>query len=265
MKTLILAFKNCPKYLTLASIICLSLYLCNVLWWMNLEAWFKIAPKIGEIANTIFSAIITGHIFYAIVNQIKENQDKENIKSIVSKSIEEIYHHNTDLLNKYFEASNYIPKKLPLTSDEVENILKSLESFSSPPKIVYGYPNPINYTWFQVAQTSRQNAKNEINNLMRFSSLLDTELLRLLHEIERADYFRMIDDMSLLGKDFRQFSLFKNSYFEIQNLNIDLIRYAFKVNCLIIPDQNTLNILKKLITIGISEEEIKKMSQNNEA
>ena len=106
---------------------------------MKLDPIFEAAPKIGEIANIIFSSIITGNIFYAIVNQIKENRDKENIRLVVSKSIEEINYQNGLLFGEFMKISQYVPKKLPLEIEEIKSILKELETIQSPPNIVHGY------------------------------------------------------------------------------------------------------------------------------
>jgi len=230
---------------------------------MNLDSIFEAAPKIGEISNIIFSSIITGYIFYAIVNQIKENKDRENIKSIVSKSIEEIYSQNERLFNEYFKVSNYIHKKAPLELEEIKTILKDIETIQSPPQLVYGYPNPINWTWCQLAQSSRQIVKSEINDILRFSSLLDTEFLGLLNKMERSSYFEMIDQTSIFGNNFKQFSLFADSYLKHQNLNIELIKYGLRENWLIISDKQIKSMLEKMVTTGFNEAELNEMKRNN--
>ena len=265
MKTFFLAFRNCPFFLTIASLISLGLFICNIFWWMNLKPIFVVAPKIAEIANTIFSSIITGHIFYAIVNQIKENKDKENIRAIVSKSIEEINYQNGMLFDEYIKVSNYVPKKIPFALEEIKSILVKLETIQAPPNIAYGFPKPINFTWYQLAQTSRQKVKTEINNVLRFSSLLDTEFIGLLNEIEHSPYYQMIDQVSIFGNDFRQFSLFADLYFKNQNLNIELIKYGLKENWLIISDPQIKSMLKKMVTTRFNDAEINKMKENNEA
>lgn len=265
MKTIFLAFKNCPTFLTLTSLTSFVLFVCNVFWWMNLDPIFETAPKIGEIANIIFTSIITGHIFYVIVNQIKENKDKENIRSIVSKSIEEINYQNGMLFDEFMKISKYAPKKLPFELGEIKSILKELETIQSPPNIAYGYPEPVNWTWFQLMQISRQKVKTEINNLLRFSSLLDTKFLGLLDRIERSSYFEMIDQTSFFGKDFKQFSLFADSYLNHQVLNIEMIKYGLKENWLIISDKQIKSMLEKMVTSGFDEAEINDMIRNNKA
>lgn len=257
MKKLYLAFRNCPTFLTLISFISLVLFLCNIFWWMNVDPVFNAAPKIGEIANIIFTSIITGHIFYAIVNQIKENKDKENIRLVVSKCIEEINYQNELLFNEFLKVSNYIPKKIPYEIGEINLILKGIENTQLLPNIGYGFPTLVNWTWYQLAQTSRQKVKIEINNLLRFSSHLDTEFIALLDRIERSSYFKIIDQTSIFGKDFKQFSLFKDSYLQHQNLNIEMIQYGLKNNWLVISDKNIETMLKKMVTTGFNEAEIK--------
>jgi hypothetical protein len=257
MKTLFLAFKNCPKFLTYTSIISICLFLCNIFWWMNIKPVFEIASKIGEIANILFSSIITGHIFYALVNQIKENKDRENIKSIVSRSIEEIGYQSRILFEEYVNVSKYVPKTFPLSRNEIKLILNELETFQSLPNVSYGFPIPTNFTWFQIAQTSRQKVKTEINNLFRFSSLLDAEFIVILQEIEYSKFFIMIDQLSIFGKDFKQFSIFNESYFEIQNLNIKLIKYCLREKLIIIDNPEKEDILKKMVTSGLNKSDMK--------
>jgi hypothetical protein len=260
MKTFFLAFRNCPTFLTIASLTSLVLFLCNIFWWMTLEPIFQVAPKIGELANLIFSSIITGHIFYAIVNQIKENKDKENIKQIVSKYIEEIYKENEHLFNEYFKVCNYSPKKIPFELEEIKTILNGIETTLLPPLISYGFPKPINFTWYQVAQTSRHKVRTEINNILRFSNLLDTEFINILNRIERSTYFEMIDGMAIFGKDFNKFTLFADSYLQHQNLNIELIRFGLKENWLILTNEEK-SFLKKMLTTGFNEEEMIKLKK----
>jgi len=263
MKKFYLAFRNCPAFLTLISFASLVLYLCNIFWWMNLDPVLNAAPKIGEIVNIIFTSIITGHIFYAIVNQIKENKDKENIKSVVSKRIQEINYQNGLLINEFLKVSNYKPKKIPFERGEIVSILQGIETIKLLPNIGYGFPKPINWTWYQLAQTSRQKVKAEINDLLRFSSLLDTEFITLLDGIERSSYFEMIDQSSFFGKDFMQFSLFTDSYLQHQTLNIEMIKYALKNNLLIISDKSIKFMLKKMVTTGFNEREMNEMKINN--
>lgn len=262
MKRIILAFKNCPRVLTLTSLISLFLFLCNVFWWMNLDPIFETAPKVAEIANIIFSAIITGHIFYAIVNQFKDNTDKENIRSIVSRSIGEIHYQNGRLFDEFMKVTNYVPQTMPLKHEEIQSILKNIETTQVPPSIVHGFPKPVNLTWYQLAQTSRQRVKVEINNLLRFSSLLDTELLGLLDRIERSAYFEMVDGMSIFGNDFSQFQVFADSYFEHQNLNLQMLKYALNENWLIVSNSDEKKMLNKLVTTGFSTAEIKETQIN---
>lgn len=108
-------FSKWLPFLTLTSLTRPVLFLCNVFWWMNLYPVFDAAPKIGENANIIFSSIVTGNTFYAIVNHIKENKDKENIRSVVSNSIHEINYQNGLLFYEFLKVSNYIPKKTKQT------------------------------------------------------------------------------------------------------------------------------------------------------
>ena len=90
MRRITKAFFGVPKFLLLATLVSLVIFFCNELWLKNLPAWFEGASKIGDLVSQICLSVITGYLFYAIVNQFKENKDRENLTEIIAQTVTEI-------------------------------------------------------------------------------------------------------------------------------------------------------------------------------
>lgn len=250
MKRIYNAFAKTPIHLTFIALICVSVYLLNELLFINIKAIFKVAPVIRELINSLSLAVFTGYIFYVINNQLKENKDFENVSGSISNSIGKIYYDNLYVLNECYKIDNISLENNSPKIKDIHEIFKKMESSLKLPNVSFGYPEPIKYSWFQLILLNKDKVQNEVSKLMRYSHLLNSELIKILTEIEDSSFFEQVDTLKVFGKEFKQFSLLSDSYYELLLLNYRLMEYAF-YNNLINESPDKMKLIKNFIKKGV--------------
>lgn len=264
MLRIISAFLAVPKFLQVATILSTIIFFSIELWLKNLPPLFDGADKVGDFVSQVCLSIITGYFFYAIVNQAKENKDRENLSTAISNAVTEIYYQNDQLFEEILKKVD-LPRSVPPTLVEVENLLKEMEKGNHEPAVGYGYPEMKTYTWFQLIMVNQMIVKQEINRLMRFSVHLDSDLVKILIAIETSEYFKKIDAFRMFGEDFKQVSTFKNDLTTFMKINLDLMAFAYGNNMIGGLTKEQLKDVKVLITKGMSAKEIKALTKSREA
>jgi hypothetical protein len=257
---MIKSLSNVPTPLKMALFICTIIYLCLKLWLNKLPEIFENANEVSDLVSQICLTIITGYFFYVIVNQIKEDKDKINMKEFIRTRIENIYISYNTICTQMYKATNF-STSLPPSKSELKELLTKIEMTRNLPDIRLGPPVNRTITWFELLINEQEKAKKEISRLLNTPHLIDTELIMICTKIEDSNYFFWLDQMKQFGIDFKQFSDFTNYFHEHALLCTELQKYAFN-NDFIKADKKELKLIKKIINEGISKSEIESFKNN---
>jgi hypothetical protein len=250
---------NIPKPLTISATISVIIYCCLKFWLNKIPEFFEVASDISELIAQICLAIITGYIFYAIVNQLKEDEGKKNIEDFIETRIGNIYNSYNSVYTEMNESTNFYTS-IPPTENELKELLVKIETTLNLPKHRFGPPINRNMTWLEFLIYEQQKTKKEINRLLNISSLIDTSLIKICCKIEDSNYFFWLEQMKGFDVDYKQFSAFSSSFHEYSLLTISLQKYAYE-NGFIKESEETLKIIKRIIDKGIPKNEVEHLSK----
>ncbi len=250
---------NIPKSLTIATVISIIVYGGLKFCLNKIPESFDAASDISEFISQICLAIITGYIFYAIVNQLKEEKDKKNTEEFIQKRIENIYLTYNTVFTEMVEATNF-QTSAPPKENEIKELLIKVEETTSLPKFRFGPPINKTMTWLEFLINQQQKSKREINRLLNISSLIDTSLIQICCKIEDSNYFFWLDQMKSFDMNYKQFADFSASFHEYSLLSTSLQKYA-NDNGFIKEDQETLKLIKRITDKGIPKSEVELLAK----
>lgn len=254
-------FFNVPFPLKIAVLVSIIMYFSLIFWLNKIPPIFENADKISELLAQICLSIITGYFFYVVVNQIKENKDKENMKPFIQKRIENIYGSFNSIYTEMTALTDFYTS-IPPQKLELDDLLKRIDPIKSRPKVRYGPPIDRTLTWFELLVNEQQKTRKEINRLLNISSSLDSKLIQICNAIEDCNYFFWLDQMNQFKLEFNQFSNFSEHIFEYINLCTSLQKYAFENNLMNLEEKE-LKLVKRIIYKGIPKSEAEKLIKNN--
>lgn len=249
------AFYKTPLHIQLAALVSIFVFILNEFVFKNYSEIFKGAETIRLVVNSLCLSITSGYVFYAIVNQNKDNSNFENIKDALEKSLSTIIHSSSEIQNHYMRVEELYVENIPLSKQEVNKLLQGIQETIKFPEISHGYPNRQNITWFELAQSNKMEIITEINKIFRYSYILDSELIKILTQLENSEWFTAIEQTKMFGKDFKQFTLFSNHYYTFSQISFELLKYCSNQK-LINENPETLTLIKKIVTGKITKTEI---------
>ena len=256
---MIKVLNSIPKPLTIATVISFIMYSCLKFWWNKIPESFETASDISELVSQICLALITGYIFYAIVNQLKEVKDKKNMEEFIQTRIGNICQTYNSVYTEMYEATNF-HTSIPPNESEMKELLIKIEATANLPKFRFGPPINRTMTWLEFLINEEQKAKKEISRLLNISPLIDTSLIQICCKIEDSNYFFWLDQMKGFDMNYKQFSDFSASFHEYSLLSTSLQKYAYD-NGFIKENKETLKLIKRIIDKGIPKSEVESLSK----
>lgn len=244
-----------PKPLGIAVIFSAIIYLLINLYLNRFEECFEGGYKLGVLASRISLSFITGYFFYVVVHQLKSEKDKKNLKDFLAVRIEKITGSFYNVLGKILESVKE-HTSIPPEKEEIERLLKLIETNQSLKPSIYNSIYNRSWTWFELMISEKDKALKQIS-LLLMSHNTDSELLRILGKIVDSKYFFWIDENKFIGRNLNQFSQFSESLYEYSKIITELIIYTYKND---IIDISNLNDKDKLIAKKLRKG--KKISKN---
>jgi hypothetical protein len=170
---------------------------------------------------------ISAFIFYFLVVHIKQQKDKENLYSYVSKKVHIINSSASGLISAISEASKItLAEKYP-SKEELDIICKSINPNANAPLILGPRDNYAN--WMQYFNYSKKRSNDATEKVFRKMPFLETELVNILARIEDNDFFTVLPhftyDRPIGNQDITVFKQCLFSYFELIK---ELEKYADK-------------------------------------
>lgn len=174
----------------------------------------------------ICMSFITGYFFYVVVYQVKSEKDKQNLNDFLTERIDKIIGSYGNIYQELIE-NNKVYTSVPPEKEEIESLLKLIETNQLIKPGIYDGRLKRSWTWFELMLTEKRKALEQINFLMT-SHFIDSELLKILGKIVDSEYFFWIEELKQLGSNFKQYSIFSEHIYKYSLVINELTRYAYK-------------------------------------
>lgn len=158
--------------------------------------------KLWELAYKLSLALIGSYLFYFVVVHLKKQEDKENLRPYLRTRTDRIVGRARALMAELNKASGrdttgatpYLDEITPANVQEVCSAVK----FHDPAPLFLSGANR-KATWVEYLDHHRTETMDFIASIYVASPFLDTELLKLLVEVEHSSYFFQVQMMSRLN------------------------------------------------------------------
>ena len=171
------SFFKVPRPLLVATVFSIVVYLLIELVLVLIPEFFTGGEAIGNIVSSICLTFITGYCFYVIVNQIKNDKEKQHLKPFIKKRITNIMTSFGTMITELYEGSG-LTMSIPPKTEEVKKLMEAIELTDRGPRINHGLSGK-EFTWFELFRLNQSKTQKEINKLYSISSNLDSELISI--------------------------------------------------------------------------------------
>ncbi|WP_165727950.1 hypothetical protein [Pseudoalteromonas sp. 31A1] len=185
------------KHLNFLLALTITLLLIIVFFSNYIPSIFYWGSDFEKLIYTISLSFITSYIFYYVVVYRKELKDKENISTYIYTVLFRITSRNNILIDNIFNnifdppdikvAGNisYNEMKVILSKVDTNSVITDLKFESIGEGI----------TWLEYLKFYSLNVQKDINKLLNLLPYLDSELAKLLIELDDSALFRLIDQL----------------------------------------------------------------------
>jgi hypothetical protein len=179
--------------------------------------------KINEILSRLSLAYISSFIFYFVVVYLKEETDRKNVYPYIKHQIHSIFSIHKIVISKLKDSD--INENIFLNKEELARILDKvspLDSIKSIEQMPHG-------TFYELLVFESKHAKNAIYLLFGKMKYIDSELSKILFEIENSNFISFgINELQYYSKYEKNLSFLLDTYYYYNLLLIKLESYTGK-------------------------------------
>lgn len=224
MKKLIKYFLATRKDLKILLLIAISIHFIIELLLKRYNELFDGGYEIGQFFSNLSISYISAFIFYFIVVQIKEQNDKENVNEWVGHKAYSIITSAHLFIQPFQQVENKKARFKDLKEDDLPMLLKSIvRSAPEAPYIVNGQ----NASWLEWDEYLRESTEESIKEIFVRYSHLDSELIKILSRIENSLFFDQWNSLYTTSYD-QTFGIYELEIRTYLKLIKDLQIYADK-------------------------------------
>ena len=217
--------------------------------------------QLGVITSRVCLSIVSGYFFYVIVNQFKNDKEKKDLNEFISTRLDNICNSLSFFFSEAVSATNKYTS-IPPEKEEVNELLKAIETNPNFKPAVADSKSKRTFTWFELLISEKLKTERQIETLLKMSNSLDSELLRILGKIIDSQYFFWIDETKSFGREFKQFTMFTDFFYEYSIIMNELLTYCYSKKYINIDDKDSEKILMRIAKGEIiSKEEVIKLSK----
>jgi len=185
------------KHLNFLLALAITLLLIIVFFSNYIPSIFYWGSDFEKLIYTISLSFITSYIFYYVVVYRKELKDKNNISTYVYTILFRITSRNNILIDDIFD--NIIdPPDIKVAGNisynEMKVILSKVDTSSIITDLKFEFIGE-GITWLEYLKFYSLNVQKDINKLINLLPYLDSELAKLLIELDNSALFRLIDQL----------------------------------------------------------------------
>lgn len=171
-----------------------------------MEAYLKDVPEnvawgaeFGVVFYKLCLSIMASYIFYFIVVHLKSQSDKENINAFVATKSYRVVGEYKSQIQEIKKATNTVSGDEFLTKNEIQTMFQSINPKNNAPLILGQLGKSAN--WIQYMAYHKERTQKLVQKIFVKMPFLDSELVRLLAEIDDCSHFGMIE--STLNMQFK--------------------------------------------------------------
>lgn len=160
-------------------------------WLIGTSEIFPGGYKLGQIIYKVSLSYISAFIFYFLVVHMKQQKDKENLKSYIGQKARLVVLQYKTVIRDLLKGSG-----LPLESEypkdsEIEAICIKINPHDQAPMLLYAN-SKMNANWAQYLAIHKERSDEAIKKIFTKMPFLDTILVNKLVNIEDCSYFLQI-------------------------------------------------------------------------
>jgi len=190
----------------------------------NIPEIFNGAAKIGEIVDKMCLSYVSAFIFYFLVVHYKAQKDKVNLYGYVAGKVAIIISNARVVVHDMARAANLVLQNEYPNEQELSIICSNLNPHSDSPLLVNGPGNRL--TWMQYLVYNKAKSSEATRKIYLKMPFLDSELIKILAQIEDCLYFHIIDQWLNLGFGNNDIAPLQNEISEYFKLIKELERYS---------------------------------------
>ncbi len=175
---------------------------CNNVIFTEIPEIFPKAYEIGNIFSNLSLAYISSYIFYLVVVKYQENKDKKNIYSTIYLRVKKLVDNGNSVMTL---LKNYNPSKdkdilQKITKKDFLKLCENTDATEEWPRISFGLipdNSLFKTTYGQIMYDfTIRYCKDEIDKIFIFMPFLETELLKLLNQVQETNHFKKFSPYS---------------------------------------------------------------------
>jgi hypothetical protein len=206
------------------------LLLVKIFFINRLPEYFAGGYELGVIVEAVLASVVASYIFYLLVVHVKEQTDREILRPYIEKHSKRIVGDCLSQLDGISSASNVKLKFFSLTSQDITSAFTNIAPYSPAPMILS--PQSMqNANWFQYFVHHQHRTKESIRKLLDQLPFLDTELVRIITEIDDCPHFYSTQVASTIAVKNTNIVQWSKSFYEYislcKTLNTHIIRLGF--------------------------------------
>ena len=178
-------FLNFALIVAIGSIILMEAYLLDM---PEVVSW---GAEFGAAYYNLCLSIMASYIFYFIVVHLKSQADKENINTFVATKSYGIVGAYKSQIKEMKKVTNTCSECEYFTKKEVDQIFKAINPKSNAPLLLVQFGNYAN--WIQYMSYHKDRTQKFIQKIFAEMPFLDSELVRLLAEIDDCSHFYFVE------------------------------------------------------------------------
>jgi hypothetical protein len=195
MKFLKSVWNDIPIALNLGFVVSLASAFLMEFWWSHIPEFFDGGYKIGQVMENILLSIVSGYVFYFIVNFLPKKKEKNLNKFLLNDRI-----HNITIHYSYFLS--YMNDQIQMNIDDkysVDLISKLFDTYIG--KIAAKENEYSSNALFLETTILSSSTRKEIERIYQYSPLLDSELRVLISRIESDMFLNNVDFINVNFQD----------------------------------------------------------------
>lgn len=168
--------------------------------------------ELGLLWDAILTSIIASYIFYLFVVHIKEVNDQSIIGPYIKQHTNRIIGECEQQLTEIGKASQCMLELDSLTELSLKQALSKIAPYSAAPLVMGRIGN--NANWFQYFEFHKTHTKESISRIMVQIIYLDSQLCRLIAEIDGCSHFSVIEYFLNIPTSNTTLEAFSNTFFD---------------------------------------------------
>lgn len=153
--------------------------------------------------------MVASYIFYFVVVHIKEEKDKKNIGPYIGgKSMLVVNDYE-----RFIRAVGYTNENQYPSQFEIKRSFEQIDPNSRTPSMMCANTHQ-NVTWFQYMNYFRTQSQESIGKVFEKMPFLDSELVKLLSDIDNCSYFAQVEFISKVPHCNENLSVWSEPFYE---------------------------------------------------